>query len=296
MKLFFKDKGVFFTSLIAPLILLLLFVTFLGGVYRDSFLAGIPAGIGIEVPESLIGGFVGGWLFSSLLAVCCVTISFSANMIMVQDKATRRIDDMTIAPVSRRALAGGYYVATALVSLLICLLALACGLIYLAAVGWYLTAADVFLTLLDVVLLVMFGTALSSLVCFFLSSQGGITAVTTIVSAAYGFLCGAYMPISSFTPAIGNFIMFLPGTYGTSLLHGHLMNGALAAMETLGFPFEAVAGIGDGFDNTLYFFGGRVEQWQSYLVLAGAVVVLVGLYVFVGARKSRRGRVSLTAG
>lgn len=43
-KLFFKDKGMFFTSLITPLILLLLFITFLGNVYRDSFQAFIPAG------------------------------------------------------------------------------------------------------------------------------------------------------------------------------------------------------------------------------------------------------------
>ena len=38
IKLFFKDKGVFFTSLITPLILLLLYVTFLGNVFKDTFL------------------------------------------------------------------------------------------------------------------------------------------------------------------------------------------------------------------------------------------------------------------
>ena len=292
-KLFFKDKSVFFTSLIAPLILLFLFVTFLGGVYTDSFHSGIPDGLGIEVPDRLVNGFVGGWLFSSLLAVCCVTISFSANMIMVQDKATGRINDLTIAPVGRATLAVGYYVSTALVTLLICLLALACGLVYLAVVGWYLTAADVFLTILDVVLLVMFGTALSSIVCFFLRSQGGITAVTTIVSAAYGFLCGAYMPVSSFTPAIRNFIMFLPGTYGTSLLHSHLMGGSLAAMETLGFPPEVVKGIGESFDNTMFFFGNRVELWQAYLVVVGAVLVLGGLYILFNAHKIKFKRIAI---
>ena len=36
-KLFFKDKGTFFTSLITPLILLFLYVCFLGDIYRDSF-------------------------------------------------------------------------------------------------------------------------------------------------------------------------------------------------------------------------------------------------------------------
>ena len=36
-KLFFKDKGMFFTSLITPFILLVLYATFLAGIYRSSF-------------------------------------------------------------------------------------------------------------------------------------------------------------------------------------------------------------------------------------------------------------------
>ena len=39
-KLFFKDKGMFFTSLITPAILLMLYVTFLANVYRDRFISG----------------------------------------------------------------------------------------------------------------------------------------------------------------------------------------------------------------------------------------------------------------
>ena len=35
IKLFFKDKGMFFTSLITPAILLVLYVTFLGNVYHQ---------------------------------------------------------------------------------------------------------------------------------------------------------------------------------------------------------------------------------------------------------------------
>ena len=44
-KLFFKDKGMFFSSLITPIILLVLYVTFLAKVYRDSFASAIPQGI-----------------------------------------------------------------------------------------------------------------------------------------------------------------------------------------------------------------------------------------------------------
>ena len=41
-KLFFKDKGMFFTALITPVILLVLYATFLGNVYRNSFTAALP--------------------------------------------------------------------------------------------------------------------------------------------------------------------------------------------------------------------------------------------------------------
>ena len=58
--------------------------------------------------------------------------------------------------------------------------------------------------------------ALSSIINFFLSTQGQISAVGTIISAGYGFLCGAYMPISSFSNGLQKIISFLPGTYGTS--------------------------------------------------------------------------------
>ena len=285
-KLFFKDRGVFFTSLIAPLILLLLFITFLGTVYRDSFHACIP--IGVQIPESLVSGFVGGWLFSSLLAVCCVTVAFSANMIMVQDKVTGARRDLTITPVKGSVLGLSYYISTAIITGIICYIATGAGLLYLAGVGWYLSVQDVLLTLLDVLLLVLFGTALSSVICFFLSSQGGITAVTTIVSAAYGFLCGAYMPIASFSEGIRTLITFLPGTYGTVLLHNHLMRGTLMELEQQYFPNEVVETIRDGFDNHLYFLEHQVEMKQMYLVLIVTVVVLIGLYIVFHILKGKK--------
>ena len=47
-KLFFKDKGLFFTSLITPLILLVLCATFLARVYKDAFLSAMPEDIALD--------------------------------------------------------------------------------------------------------------------------------------------------------------------------------------------------------------------------------------------------------
>ncbi len=94
-KLFFKDKGMFISSLITPIILLVLYATFLKNVYRESFIAN---GF-IQFSEKLINATVGGQLCSSLLAVCCVTVSFCSNLLMVQDKVTGARRDLTVSPV-----------------------------------------------------------------------------------------------------------------------------------------------------------------------------------------------------
>ena len=57
----------FFTALITPAILLVLYATFLGDVYRDSFIANLPNTQ--DLPEKLIDGLVGSQLISSILAV-----------------------------------------------------------------------------------------------------------------------------------------------------------------------------------------------------------------------------------
>lgn len=282
-KLFFRDKGMFFSAMITPAILLVLYVTFLGNVYRDSFSMGI-AGL-ISVPEQLIDAAVGGELVSSLLAVCCVTVAFCSNMLMVQDKVTGARRDLTITPVRKPVLALSYYLATVISTLIVCLVAAGLCFAYLAKVGWYLSVADVAYLLLDTALLVLFGTALSSIINLFLSSQGQISAVGTIVSAGYGFLCGAYMPISQFGEGLQKALSFLPGTYGTSLLRNHALRGVFAGMTDCGFPAEVVEQIRDSIDCNLYFFGERVQLPAMYGIVIGAVALLMLAYILLNWRR-----------
>lgn len=280
-KLFFKDKAMFFTSLITPLILLVLYATFLANVYKDSFMSAMPEGF--KVSEKLIDATVGGELFSSLLAVCCVTVAFCSNMLMVSDKVTGARKDFDVTPVKNSTLALGYYSAAAFSTLIICVLASAACFAYLAAVGWYLTVSDVLCLLLDIVLLVLFGTALSSVINFFLSTQGQISAVGTIVSAGYGFICGAYMPISQFSKGLQRVISFLPGTYGTSLIRNHALRGVFEEMAATGFPKEVVEGIKDSIDCNLYFFDNKVELSAMYVIVAVSAAALIGIYILINA-------------
>ncbi len=287
IKLYFRDKGMFFSSLITPIILLILFVTFLGSIYRDSFASALSAA-GINADAALIDGCVGGQLISSLLAVTCITVAFCSNLIMIKDKTSGARRDLTVSPLHLSTLGFSYYLASLISTLIINLTAAAVSLAYLAFVGWYLSSADVLLLILDVFLLTMFGTALSSCVNFFLSSDGQASAVGTIVSAGYGFICGAYMPVSNFSPVLQKILSFLPGTYGTVLLRNHAMRGAFRQMTKDGIPQEVIEKICDSVDCNLYFFGEKVSVSAMYMVLCASILLFIGIYIAVNLIKEKR--------
>ena len=282
-RLFFKDKGMFFTALITPMILFVLYATFLGNVFRDAFLSGIPAGT--LLPEELVDGFVGGQLRSSLLAVSCVTVAFCSNLLVVQDKANGTICDLTVSPVSPKTLALSYYISTFVTTLIICLAAALLSLVYVGFTGWYLRVSDVLLLLLDIVLGALFGTAFSSVVNFFLSSQGQMSAVGSIVSSCYGFICGAYMPISQFSEGLQRVISFLPGTYLTSLFRNHALGGVFREMERLNLPTECIEGVKKSVDASLRFFDHEVSRGAMFLIVGGVTLLLIGVYIALHAKK-----------
>ncbi len=285
-KLYFKDKGMFFSSLITPVILLVLYATFLKKIYDDSFRSALKAA-GASISDSVLGGCVGGQLISSLLAVSCITVAFCSNLLMIKDKTSKARNDLTITPVKPGVLGLGYYLSTLISTLIVTFTATAVSFGYLAAVGWYLTAADILLVISDVFLLTMFGTALSSCVNFFLNTDGQASAVGTIVSAGYGFICGAYMPISNFGNGLQKVLSFLPGTYGTSLLRNHMMRGSFAEMSKNNFPPEVVQSIKDSVDCSIKFFDKTVSTAAMYIILGGSILLLIGIYTIMNTVKRK---------
>lgn len=284
-KMYFKDMGMFLTSLITPAILLILFMTFLGSIYKNSFVSAIPNGL--EVSDKLINGLVAGQLSSAMLATSCVTVAFCSNLLMVQDRANGTRKDLIVSPIKKTTLGLSYFLASILSTLIVNLTATIICFIYIGCMGWFLSVGEALLAILDVILLTLFGVSLASCINYFLNTQGQAGAVGTIVSSCYGFVCGAYMSISSYGKGLQNFMAFLPGTYGTSLIRNHMMNGALDFLSEQ-LPSDAIKAMKDSVDVNLYFFDNSVEVWQMYLILLSFIVLFIALYlVFVKFIKRR---------
>lgn len=278
-KLFFRDKGMFFSALITPFILIVLYATFLAKVYKDSFTSAFPEGF--KITDKLIEGTVASQLVAALLAVSCVTVTFCVNLTMVQDKASGARKDFNVSPVSRSKIYLGYFIATVLNSLMVNGLALVIGLLYIGKMGWYLSFMDVLWVIFDEILLVLFGSTLSSIISYPLTTQGQMSAVGTIVSAGYGFICGAYMPISNFGSGLQKALSYLPGTYGTSLIKNHMLRGIFEEMESEKLPDELITAIRETLDCNPQFYGNVVNTTQMVFIMAGSIVVLGAIFLLM---------------
>ncbi len=280
-KLFFKDKGMLFSSLITPVILIVLYATFLAKIYRDSFLSNLPDAV--HISDELVNGTVAAQLAAALLAVSCITVTFCVNLTMVQDKANGVEKDFLVSPVKRSVIYIGYFFSTVLNSLMVNGLALVICLLYMKRMGWYMSAADILWVLLDEILLVLFGSTLSSIICYPLKTQGQMSAVGTIVSAGYGFVCGAYMPISNFSTGLQKILSYLPGTYGTSLIKNHMLHGIFTELSDSGFPDDVVTAIADSLDCNPAFHGHAVGVGEMVVIMVASVVILGMIYLLMAS-------------
>lgn len=276
IKVYFSDKGMFLTSLITPAILLILYATFLSNVFQSTFVNAMPKGI--ELSKKLLNGLVKGQLVASLLSVSCITVAFCSNMLMVQDKVNENIKDLMITPTDKKTLVISYFLASFISTLIVNLFALILCLIYIASSGWFMNLTDVLLIILNVVILTLFGCVLSSIINSFLSTQGQISVVGTIVSSMYGFIAGAYMPMSQFGAGLRKVLLYLPTTYGTALMKNSVMRGPFRELEKI-VPGNIVNSLKKSLDIRLLFNGNVVEASTMYLIVLMTIVVLFAVYV-----------------
>lgn len=276
IKVYFSDKGMFLSSLITPAILLILYATFLSNVFQSTFVNAMPKGI--ELSKQLLNGLVKGQLVASLLSVSCITVAFCSNMLMVQDKVNENIKDLMITPTDKKTLVISYFLASFISTLIVNLFALILCLIYIASSGWFMNLTDVLLIILNVVILTLFGCVLSSIINSFLNTQGQISVVGTIVSSMYGFIAGAYMPMSQFGAGLRKVLLYLPTTYGTALMKNSVMRGPFRELEKI-VPGNIVNSLKKSLDIRLLFNGNVVEASTMYLIVLMTIVVLFAVYV-----------------
>ena len=94
--------------------------------------------------------------------------------------------------------------------------------------------------------------------------------------------------ISSLNQTLQNILIYLPGTYGTSLIRTHTMQGLFGELESIGVPDELMIKMKQTIDCAPELFGKTVSVPAMYLILGVSIAVLIGVYILFSTLKKRR--------
>jgi len=206
-------------SVLAPIIVLLIYILFLGDLQVES-ISGMLGEYGLEgvLQKSDIQALINNWMIAGVMGVSCVTVAINANIVMVRDKMNGSINDILASPVKRWVIYASYIISCFLITFCICLIVLLLSIVYLAATGGLMLSFVDFLSIFGSTILSTLSSAfLATLICSFTKSTGTLAALNGIFGTAMGFLIGAYLPFSMMPKFMQYMACFIPGTYSAGL-------------------------------------------------------------------------------
>lgn len=285
LKIFLKDKASVFFSLLAPLIVLGLYLLFLGDIQMDGIKAAFE---GAPIDDKLLKSFVDSWMLAGVVSVACVTVSFSVQGITVQDREKGVLNDMLASPISRGIIDLSYLISNFVVTLCICLIVLAVAFVYVAITGWTLSFVDAVLLIALTVMSVLSASVISTLVGLAFRTSSQHSAFVGIISAVIGFVMGSFMPLSAFPKGVQYVTLFVPATYSAALYRNLFMRGALEKIDA------ALPGAGDGlkgsFSMELDFFGKTIGADMQAVIFAAFIALTLAAWIAIAVAKAVKGK------
>lgn len=285
LKIFLKDKASVFFSLLAPLIVLGLYLLFLGDIQTDGIKAAFE---GAPIDDKLLKSFVDSWMLAGVVSVACVTVSFSVQGITVQDREKGVLNDMLASPISRGIIDISYLISNFVVTLCICLIVLAVAFVYVAITGWALSFVDVVLLIALTIMSVLSASVISTLVGLAFRTSSQHSAFVGIISAVIGFVMGAFMPLSAFPKGVQYVTLFVPATYSAALYRNLFMRGALEKIDAV-LP-GAEDGLKGSFSMELDFFGKTIGADMQAVIFAAFIALTLAAWIAIAVAKAVKGK------
>jgi len=277
--LFFRDKANVFFSLLSVLIIIGLYILFLGDMMENALANALgfqSDKIGVTMSSIMLGG---------MIAVTSITSCMGALGISVEDKETAAKDFLT-SPASRQKITSSYILGSAVVSFIMTCAALVLCLGYITSKGGSLPNPIDFLRLLfTVVLSVLCGNSIVYLLSVFIKTQNAFSAVSTVLGTLIGFLMGIYVPIGQMPEAVQWVIKCFPMSHAASMFRQLLADGELTDVF-VGAPDGVLEEFREIF-GVVYTFGDYTSNfWLSAAVLAITTVAFFAISLVV-VRKRR---------
>ena len=277
--LFFKDWQSILFSLLTSIIVLVLYLLFLKGTFVSAIQSAMEQypGLASMVPQKDIDMFANLFLLSGILGSAMISVPFSCITVLVKDRANKVDYDILSTPLKRGQIIFAYFVSAVLTSILLNSIILAVGLIGIRMQGnMYLNASQVIKAFSIVALGSISASSIFMIVVLFFKTVSACEAFFGILSAASGFVIGAYIPISQFSDGVQTVCNLFPASQITIMLRNILLNGLLDHINT------SLQGVDQGMFvlSLKEYFTFQAKLFKGYLDMNKMLEYILGVILF----------------
>jgi multidrug/hemolysin transport system permease protein len=267
LKLFFRDKVNLFFSLLAIIIIIVLYAVFLGNVWGGEQINAMP--------EANVLKF--SWLGAGVLAVATVTAPLGAFEIVMNDRTKKIFKGFYASPLKRSHITLGYVLNSFIVGVIIATITAIFWAIYIFSVGGEFFSPATFAKILGIIILAsLSNTAIIYFIVSFVKTHSAFNTVSTIIGTLIGFLMGIYLPIGALPETVQYVIKLFPPSHAALLLRQTLMHAPMQSAFADVPPefyneFKEVMGI------VFYLGDYQITPLLSVAFLSASAVIFFGL-------------------
>ena len=288
-KIYIRDKGAVFFSLLSMFIVIGLMVFFLGDVTAKSVTELLPKRDAAEDKENA-KLLILAWTCAGVISINAVTVTLSVFSAMVKDKASGRICAIYTAPISRVSMALGYVLAAWAASVFVCTLTLAIMELYCVWSGMEAFSLVVHLKLMGMIMVNSFAyAAFMYVMAVFVKSEGAWSGMGTVVGTLVGFLGGIYLPIGQLSESIGNVMKCTPILYGAAMFR-NIMTLDILNKTFDGVPKELIQEYREAMGIDLIVGKKQIFVHEELILLLifGTVFLMIGMFILKKEKKQDR--------
>ena len=289
IKVFLRDKtGVFF-SLLSPLLVLLLFILFLGDLQIDSVKSTLENfGVLDLFSKNFPSAVAYNWLIAGVLGVSSITVSFSCLAVIITDREKGIENDFKASPISNVKVYVSYILGVFLSTLIIMIIVSICGLVFLACTNSLNMKFVDYLLLYGSIIVGSFNASLFAYaLTSFIKTTSAHGAFTGLICATSGFLIGAYMPLSSFPKPIQYLCSIIPGSHSAGLARTSLLNNYVEEASTK--SVEVANSLDEYFSLKLNMFSNNIDKsgMLVYLLISTLIFLVINILILKLHNKKR---------
>ncbi|MCC2865623.1 ABC transporter permease [Eubacteriales bacterium DFI.9.88] len=273
---FFRDRTAVFFSLLSSLIIVGLYVLFLGDTWASDF-------EGFAHVKQLMDN----WVMAGLLSVTTVTTTMGAFGIMVGDRAEKISKDFYVSPTHRRDLALGYVLSAAIVGFALSIVTLIAAEIYIGARGGELLSTSALCKLLLLILAAdLANTAMIFFITSFFESNNAFSTASTIIGTLIGFVTGIYLPIGVLPDGVQWIVRLFPTSHAAALMRQTMMEAPMA-QSFEGVPVSQTQQVEEMLGVHFWFGEKELTGGMNLLILLGFGILFFALAAANLSRKKR---------